>query len=160
MIIIENDKGETREIKSGETFMAPWRVKTTLNNMKREEAKNAMMQKFTAAAADFGLPAHVFQRVGGFLLGCMKCTATGEITDLYYAGKITKEEHRDLFIQAANAFDQDDQETLKKIKGKLEALRAQSKGVPLLNVSDETDTWNKMALKISQEERERLRKSK
>ena len=36
MIVIENpETGETRQIKSGESFTAPWRVKDTVANMPR-----------------------------------------------------------------------------------------------------------------------------
>lgn len=124
MIILENpETGQTREIQSGESFAAPWRVKGTVNNAQRMEAHNAAMQRLTAAAADFGLPAAMFQRVGGWLLGCAKCTTTAEVTALLDRGKITADEHKDLFIRVANAIDQKDERALLELKGKLEALR-------------------------------------
>ena len=127
-VVIENpETKETRTVEmiDGKYDMPPfpWRVKGTLANLERQEKRNAAMQRFTMIAADFGLPAHVFQAAGGWLLGCARCTTTVEVTALYEQGKISKEQHKDFFIRVANAIDQKDQYALKELKGKLEALR-------------------------------------
>lgn len=128
-VIIENPQtGETRQLERDAdgrypNLMLPWRVKQALPDPERQAKRTAAVQKLTSFAASFGLPAHIFQQAGGLLLGCAKCTATAEITALLEAGKISPAEHKDLFVRVANAIDQRDEQALKELKGKLEALR-------------------------------------
>lgn len=124
MIILENSEtGETREVASGTNWRAPWIPKNTVHNLHKQQERNESMERLAAAAADFGLPVHVFSYVGGLLLGCPYCIAAGEVEKLYEQGKISREEHKELFMMAANAKDQRDEAALKKLKGKLEGLR-------------------------------------
>src|SRR5689334_12642909 len=109
MVVIENPQtGETQIIEPGKGAMPPppWRVKNSVANLERDHVRAEKMARFTRIASDFGLPTHVFQRVGGWLLGCAVCTSTAEVTELYDEGKITKEQHGDLFVRVANAIDQ------------------------------------------------------
>jgi len=101
----------------------PWRVDIESINAKNNQTVNLMKEKVARIAADFGLPASMFSFIGGWLLGCPYCVAAGEVVKLYEQGKINREQHKELFMMAANAKDQGDEQALNKLKGTLEALR-------------------------------------
>jgi hypothetical protein len=84
---------------------------------------NVTKENLEAMAVDFGLPVQWLNFVGGWLLGCQACATAGEVVKLYAQGKITRAEHKDLFIKVANAKSQDDLKALKELKGQLEVLR-------------------------------------
>lgn len=84
---------------------------------------NQTLEKLTVLAADFGLPVQWFNWAGGWLLGCEYCTTAGHIVALYEGGKITRAEHRDLFLKVANAKSQDDMKALYDLKGALSAFK-------------------------------------
>lgn len=78
---------------------------------------NQTTEKLTVLAADFGLPVQWFNFAGGWLLGCEYCTTAGHIVELYEKGKITREQHRELFLRVVHAKAQDDMKALVKLKG-------------------------------------------
>jgi len=74
---------------------------------------------------DMGLPVAMFLSAGSWLLGCPYCKLGDQIVKLYEAGKITREQHKAMFLAVANAKDQDDKAALAKLKGQLEGLRTE-----------------------------------
>jgi len=128
-LIIENPQtGETRQLEkqNGRYPMpnVPWRVKNTIANEQKAKAKGERLAKAEAMAADFGLPVSMFNFIGAWLLGCPYCAAAGEVQELYEKGKITLQQHKELFIFAANAKDQQNLDALRKLKGTLWQLRS------------------------------------
>jgi hypothetical protein len=83
-------------------------------------------EKFEAMAVDFGLPVHWLNFAGGWLMGCNACTTAGRIVRLYEQGKISRDEHKKLFLAVANAKTQNDNTALFELRGKLEELRKAS----------------------------------
>lgn len=99
------------------------KVLGTFKAVQAAQARKEMAAKFDAYAADFGLKPSIFRKVGGWLLGCAYCQTAGELTELLEKGLISREAHRQMFLDVANAKDQGDEAALKALKGKLEALR-------------------------------------
>jgi hypothetical protein len=121
MIVLENDKGEIREVQSGQTWTAPWKPKGTVANMRREQAKNEATAHFATLASEWGLPTSVVASVARWLLAknCPYCDIAGEFLALLESGKIEKSQARILVLRALNAKDQNDREELSQLKGEL-----------------------------------------
>lgn len=87
-----------------------------------QEYKSQTIEKLTVLASDFGLPVQWFNFAGGWLIGCEYCTTAGRIVELYEKGKITREQHRELFLRVANAKSQDDMTELWQLRGVLREM--------------------------------------
>lgn len=83
---------------------------------------NETKEKIEAMAAEFGLPVWWLNFAGGWLLGCQPCTTAGHIVKLYAKGKITKEQHKQLFLAVANAKAERDKKRLDELKGVLKTI--------------------------------------
>lgn len=128
-LIIENpETGETKTLTPDvdgryPNFRLPWQVKTTLKTLERAKEINVTKEKLVAYAVDMGLPVSMFLAAGSWLLGCPYCQLGDQIVKLYEQGKITREQHKEMFLAVANAKSQDDRAALAKLKGQLEGLR-------------------------------------
>lgn len=128
-IILENtETKETREMKSGEMFSAPWHVKGTVANEQRSQAKNALKAELATMASEFGVPMAGLLSGARWLLGkdCPFCEVGGEFLALLQNGAIDRAQAKDLICQVLNAKDQKDYAALAALKGTLERLRNQS----------------------------------
>lgn len=84
--------------------------------------KGRQLSQIATLAADFGIPADLFQEAGAWLFGCHFCAFAAKVTRAYRKGKITRAEHAHFFKDVGEAKAAQDFKRLRFLKGKLAVL--------------------------------------